>query len=191
MSASNVCQVVAAGRYSAYPGKRARRYVTTLRIAAGVLFGLVGFYALMGVFQAAMLFTGARALSNFNFWASVSFLAYTVSVAMLSRPWRLLHRISVSVLIAGAIGFLAAGFLLVHPVVAEFAAVDACLDAGGSYDYVRSTCDYSQNHPLIRIGWRSGFRITLCLACAAVAAAIAWHCTRRSRAGQTAPERCP
>jgi hypothetical protein len=28
----------------------------------------------------------------------------------------------------------------------EFLAVDGCLDAGGSFDYLKQTCDFSQNH---------------------------------------------
>ena len=31
----------------------------------------------------------------------------------------------------------------------EFLSVDACLDSGGSYDYVKRKCDYQKNHNYI------------------------------------------
>jgi hypothetical protein len=61
------------------------------------------------------------------------------------------------------------GALAVWPAVdyvREFAAVDACLDAGGSFDYAHSRCDrvethqfvaYSNRHPTsVRIGALGG-----------------------------------
>jgi hypothetical protein len=35
------------------------------------------------------------------------------------------------------------------PWASEFFAVDACLDAHGSYDYVKGECDYVNSHPYI------------------------------------------
>jgi hypothetical protein len=160
---------------------------TTFRTAVGILLGLLGLYALMGVLQAAMLFTGARALSNFNFWASVSFLAYIASLATLLRPWRLLRRVPYPALVASAVVLLSAGLAIAYPVASEFVAADACLDSGGSYNYVRSICDFSRNHPFVGMEWRSGLRLTFSLACLAVAAALAWHGQRRIRA-DTLPE---
>lgn len=159
--------------------------MAALRIAAGVLLGLVGFYGLMSIFQAASLFTGARALSNFNFWASVSFLAYGVSVAVMSRPWRLVHRLSNYWLLAAAVSLLFGCLWLALPMADEFVAINSCLDSGGSFDYVRSVCDHSRSHPYMGLGWRSGFRITLSLSCFAVASAIAWHFARHVRANNS------
>jgi len=156
--------------------------VAALKIAAGVLLGLVGFYGLMRIFQAASLFTGARALSNFNFWASVWFLAYGTFVAALSRPWRLVHRLSNYWLVAAAVSLFFGCLWLVLPLADEFVAIDSCLDSGGSFDYVRSVCDHSRSHPYIGLGWRSGFRFTLSLSCLAVA----WHVARHVRANNLA-----
>ncbi|MFB9888043.1 hypothetical protein [Balneatrix alpica] len=36
----------------------------------------------------------------------------------------------------------------------EFMAVDACLDAGGSFDYQQLVCDHQANHPFIPFGAR-------------------------------------
>lgn len=166
---------------------------TIFRIAVGILLGLLGLYALMGVLQAAMLFTGARALSNFNFWASVSFVAYVASLAALLRPWRLLRSIPYPALVASAIVLLSASLAIAYPVVSEFVAADACLDSGGSYNYVRSLCDFSRNHPVVGMVWRSGLRLTFSLACLAGAATLAWHGQRRVRVSTlpkpTAPAR--
>lgn len=44
------------------------------------------------------------------------------------------------------------GALAVWPAlgyVREFVAVDACLDAGGSFDYTHSRCDHAENHAFI------------------------------------------
>ncbi|CAN5180106.1 hypothetical protein BH24GEM2_BH24GEM2_07700 [soil metagenome] len=43
--------------------------------------------------------------------------------------------------------FLAASAFLLWPYVSAFLAVDTCLDSGGSYNYVTSTCDFHQSHP--------------------------------------------
>ena len=138
-----------------------------LRVAFGILLGLVGLYAVMGILQAASLFTGARALSNFNFWTSVAFLAYAASLAVLTRPWRFISRLP-SVLLAAAASFFAVvGLVLAQPMVGEFLAVDSCLDSGGSFDYVKSVCDHIGNHPFVAIGWRSGFRLLVSVSCVA------------------------
>ena len=144
-----------------------------LRIVFGILLGLIGLYALLGILQAASLFTGARALSNFNFWASVSFLAYFASVSVLTRPWRFVPRISSGYLTAIAFVLALAGLALGLPVVSEFLAADACLDAGGSFNYVMSRCDHSTNHPYVGLGWRNGFRILLSLTCISAGVTIA------------------
>jgi hypothetical protein len=159
--------------------------VVALRISAGILLGLVGFYGLMGILHAASLLTGTRALSNFNFWASVSFLAYGGSVALLSRPWRLIRHLSHLQLVSAAIGLLLGCIWFVLPVAREFVAIDSCLDSGGSFNYVRSVCDHSSSHPYMGLGLRSGFRVTLSLSCLAVASAITWHAARRLRANNS------
>jgi len=156
-----------------------------LRVTFGILLGLIGFYALLGILQAASLFTGARALSNFNFWASVSFLAYAASVTVLARPWRFISRISSGFLAVAAILLAVAGFVLIQPIVGEFLAVDSCLDSGGSFDYVASACDHSSTHAFVGFAWRSGFRVLLSITCVVGGLTLAWLFVRRVRANNS------
>ena len=37
--------------------------------------------------------------------------------------------------------------IVAWPAASEFVAVDACLDAGGSFNYVVGACDFQQSHP--------------------------------------------
>lgn len=40
------------------------------------------------------------------------------------------------------------------PYAREFAAVDKCLDAGGSFDYSVGACDHQESHPYVPFGAR-------------------------------------
>jgi hypothetical protein len=44
------------------------------------------------------------------------------------------------------ITFVAAGVDLAWPAAMELFSVDACLDAGGSYNYAQGVCDLQQSH---------------------------------------------
>ena len=50
--------------------------------------------------------------------------------------------------VIGALLLIAAAILIL-PNISAFFASDACLDSGGSYDYVAGRCDYVQNHPFV------------------------------------------
>jgi hypothetical protein len=50
--------------------------------------------------------------------------------------------------LVGALLLIAAA-ILIWPNVSTFFASDACLDSGGSYDYVAGQCDHSINHPFL------------------------------------------
>ena len=59
---------------------------------------------------------------------------------------------------------------LVVTFVRELSAVDACLDAGGSFDYVRMACDHAANHPFVpftarhpALSWGTGGALVLAL----------------------------
>lgn len=49
------------------------------------------------------------------------------------------------------------GFVVGWPATAEFLAIDACLDAGGSFNYAQSVCDFRTSHPysptILRSPW--------------------------------------
>ncbi len=49
-------------------------------------------------------------------------------------------------LTVGTILVLVAAYLVWQP-VSHFFAVDACLDQGGSFDYVAGACDFERSHP--------------------------------------------
>jgi hypothetical protein len=53
---------------------------------------------------------------------------------------------------------LAVGAVLGWSEVAQFFAVDRCLDAGGSFNYSAGACDFANSHPaevsLIEVGFR-------------------------------------
>jgi hypothetical protein len=129
----------------------------------GCVLLLVSAYGLGGVLQAASLFEGARALRNANLWGSIALVAF---LGALICFWFAKRRIGVSSrarLVVGGIAVVSAVALL-WPHAAEFAAVDACLDGGGSFDYTRSVCDREQNHSYVAVFERQGFRIAGSLA---------------------------
>ena len=48
--------------------------------ALSVLMALAAIYSALGILQAASLFTGERALRNFNFWGTLMCVAFACSV---------------------------------------------------------------------------------------------------------------
>jgi hypothetical protein len=123
---------------------------------------LAALYGLLGFFQAAMLFTGIRALKNSNIWASVFLVGAALSLFCLRalRPQvPPSHRTRATVL--RLVFLVACGLLSVSAlwrVAADYAALDSCLDLGGSFNYVRSVCDFSLAHPAVSIfSWRGVF----------------------------------
>lgn len=50
--------------------------------------------------------------------------------------------------IVGAV-MIAAAIALAWPATSEFLAVDACLDAGGSFDAILGACDLKVSHPYV------------------------------------------
>ena len=56
-----------------------------------------------------------------------------------------------AVLAIGVVGAVALTWFA-YPRVAQFLAVDDCLDRGGSYDYANNVCDFVRNHPGPRAG---------------------------------------
>ncbi|ROZ63875.1 hypothetical protein EEB15_29265 [Ramlibacter sp. WS9] len=140
-----------------------------LHIALGCLFVLVSLYGLMGFFQGIMLFTGERALKNANLWGSVFLLASAAAVRLFlptrasgspSSPRLVMARRVVGALVV------ALGLWILLPVLRDMVAIDSCLDKGGSFDHVRSTCDFEQSHVSLSLFERQGFRLVAALALA-------------------------
>ena len=77
-----------------------------------------------------------------------------------------------------AITLLVVASVLTWTWVAEFLAVDACLDSGGSYDYERSVCDHQSSHPP---GERRGRLLLGGALASAVAAALLFKTSLRKQ----------
>ena len=63
--------------------------------------------------------------------------------------------------VAGAV-LLAASAWLAWTAIARLLAVDACLDAGGSFDHARGLCDLRRSHPVAGAG-ESAWRLAVSL----------------------------
>lgn len=61
-------------------------------LVVGVVCLLMTGYSLIGVLQAGMLFTGERALRNYQVWGSASVLFLTLAIACFVWAWRLVRR---------------------------------------------------------------------------------------------------
>jgi predicted Co/Zn/Cd cation transporter (cation efflux family) len=61
-------------------------------LVLGVVCLLLSAYALMGVLQAGMLFTGERALRNFQVWGSATLIFLVGSVVCFVWAWRSARR---------------------------------------------------------------------------------------------------
>ena len=128
-------------------------------LVAGVLMLLASLYSLGGVFQAAALFVGMKALRNANLWGSIALVTAILAAVSFWGAWRPIRLPSRVALGVSGIVLVALGVILIWPLLAEFVAVDRCLDAGGSYDYLSSTCGFAENHPYSPVLDRQGFRI--------------------------------
>lgn len=49
----------------------------------------------------------------------------------------------------GLILLIVPGVVMMAAYLNELSAVQACLDAGGSFDYVQSVCDHTQSHAVV------------------------------------------
>jgi hypothetical protein len=128
-------------------------------LVPGALMLLASLYALGGVLQAASLFVGARALRNGNFWGSIALVTFISAIACFWMagghnriPSCAFRRLTGGLLLALA-------WIVIWPLLAQFVAIDGCLDAGGSYDYINSVCDFTENHEYFPVFDRQGFRI--------------------------------
>jgi len=61
-------------------------------LVLGVVCLLMAGYSLIGVLQAAMLFTGERALRNYQVWGSATVLFLAFAIACFVWAWRLVRQ---------------------------------------------------------------------------------------------------
>ena len=154
-----------------------------LLLSGGLLF-LVALYGLMGFLQAVMLFTGERALRNSNIWSSLFLVAAALATACFVSARQRRSQERAHWLVTRLVLLCASLLVSVSAawrVVSDYIAVDSCLDLGGSFNYVRSVCDFSASHPSVSaFAWR-GFFIACSLVFACPVVLAAWR--RRSIRG--------
>jgi len=141
--------------------------VGIVKAAALVGSGAAAIYGGLGVLQALSLYQGSRALWNVNLWSTLV-LVGLVTAALVVWPGIVFGKARAGFPRSTAFWLLAAA-LAAWPLAKEFVAIDACLDAGGSYDSVHAQCSMSTSHPLIPLHRTHGFFIVA----AAVAALFA------------------
>jgi hypothetical protein len=127
-------------------------------LMASLLLALAA-YSVLGILQALSISQGERAIWNINFWASGGLLATVF--AWLVAPTRshsnqrgsIAHRLAPWVHFAIALA--AAWSVLRH-----LLAVDACLDRGGSYNYLISSCSLVETSTFMPLHQSHGFPMT-------------------------------
>jgi hypothetical protein len=130
--------------------------------ALGCVLVLASLYTFGGVIQAASLFIGVKALRNGNLWGSLSLISLALAVTCFLRARQ--SPVAISRLarwlraLCGCAAMFVAAWLL-WPLLSDIFAADRCLDSGGSFDYVRSVCDMTENHPYVPLLDRQGFRV--------------------------------
>jgi hypothetical protein len=130
---------------------------------AGTFFVLASIYALLGVLQAASLFTGGRALYNGNLWGSLSLIFAFFAAHMFAANGRSMSRFH-----PGAAKFIAFLWAVIAAwatwqVLTHILSVDHCVDNGGSFDYVLGQCDSKYSHEAFSIWKTHGFLIVVAI----------------------------
>ena len=125
------------------------------------MFAFASLYSVLGVLQALSLFQGERALWNVNLWASLALLAGVAAwqFAPKSAQSSRLSRLEL------AIPWLQVALALyfVWQVASHLASVDACLDHGGSFDYLSGACNTQGALPFLPLHKTHGFAIVAAL----------------------------
>lgn len=155
---------------------------STLLVALGCVLVLASLYSFGGVIQAASLFVGVKALRNGNLWGSLSLITIALAVSCFLRARQspvANPRLARWLRAFWAYAALFVTAWLLWPLVSDIVAADRCLDSGGSFDYVRSVCDMTGNHPYVSLLDRQGFRMVGAVVFG-ICALIALHSNFRS-----------
>ena len=143
------------------------KHRSRLLVVAACALLVLSLYSLAGVLQAAMLFTGAKALRNANLWGSIAIVSLVGATTCLWLAGKSGARTSGKShsRLRGAVGVVAVvlASCLFWPVIRDFFVIDRCLDSGGSFDYVLSVCDMATNHPHLSLPEYQGFRVVASL----------------------------
>jgi hypothetical protein len=122
---------------------------------------LASIYCLMGVLQAASLFTGERLLVNFSLWSSLLIIFIFATAHLFLMAKRVALRDAKQATGFAVIFWLIAVALSIYPLMSHLIAVEICLDKGGSFNYIQGWCDEKNSHSSIAV-WKShGVFITL------------------------------
>ena len=148
------------------------------------LFALASLYAVLGALQALSLYQGERALWNLNLWASLALVAGVAAWQVAPRA----AEFSQSSTRRRFMPWLQAGlaFYFAWQVLSHLAAVDACLDHGGSFDYLAGACNMQESLPYVPLHKTHGFPIvaTFVLGFFAVRGYLRLRNARRSAASE-------
>jgi hypothetical protein len=119
----------------------------TARAGTLIVSAAAALYGSLGVLQAASMYQGSRALWNLNLWSALVFVA--VLAACLTAWPRLVLSTPNSGVPTSTYFWLSVAALSLWPLIGHMLAVNACLDAGGSYDFVQGFCSTNESPPYI------------------------------------------
>jgi hypothetical protein len=129
-----------------------------LRWLFALLLLLLAIYSALGVLQALSISEGARAIWNINFWASGALLATVVAWLVAPIRSRSPKRGSIAQRVAPWAHFAIAA-AAAWPILKHLLAVDECLDRGGSYNYLVSSCSLVETTTFMPLHQSHGFPI--------------------------------
>jgi hypothetical protein len=121
--------------------------VKAMKAVALFICGGAGIFGVLGVLQAASLYQGSRALWNANLWSTLVFIAL-VAAGLIAWPGIVLSEPRAT-LPRSTYFWLAVAAFATWPLIKQFVAIDACLDAGGSYDSIQGQCSMNTSHPYV------------------------------------------
>jgi hypothetical protein len=122
---------------------------------------LASLYCFMGVFQAASLFTGERALVNFNLWSSLSIVFGVGAVHLIRAASPAVNTAHSIISIAVAMLWVAIFSLATWQIAVHLIDVDRCLGGGGSFNHVAGECDLVKSHSTLAIWKTHGFLLVV------------------------------
>jgi hypothetical protein len=164
-----------------------RLSATTIKATKAVALlvcGVAAIYGLLGALQAASLYQGSRALWNQNLWLALTFLALVVA-SLIVWPG-IVFGAPRSGFANSTYFWLAVAMLAACPPIKQFLGMDACLDAGGSYDSIQGRCSMTTSHPYIPMHRTQGlFMVVSAISLALALLSYVWS-RRTERLAQSA-----
>jgi hypothetical protein len=127
-------------------------------LIASLLLALAA-YSALGILQALSISQGERAIWNINFWASGGLLATVLAWLVAPIRSHSTQRGSIAHRLVPWVHF-AIALAAAWSVLGHLFAVDACLDRGGSYNYLISSCSLVETSQSMPLHQSHGFPMT-------------------------------